>query len=48
MHGFEEKPEGQKLFPRFDCRWEDNIDLYLKEVEWNFVGCMLRGQDQDH
>jgi len=48
VHGFDEKPEGQKLFPRFNCGWEDNINLYLKEVEWTFVGWILRAQDKDH
>jgi hypothetical protein len=28
------KPERNRLFGRLRGRWEDNIKMYLKEVEW--------------
>jgi hypothetical protein len=32
-----EKSEGKRSLGRFKCRWEDNIILYLKEIEWEGV-----------
>jgi hypothetical protein len=33
------KPEGKKPLGRPRCRWEDNIKMYLKRIEWG--GCGL-------
>jgi hypothetical protein len=30
------KPEGKRPFGRPRCRWEDNIAIDLKEVQWIF------------
>jgi hypothetical protein len=29
------EPEGKNLLGRHKRRWEDNIKMYLKEVEWD-------------
>jgi hypothetical protein len=31
------KPEGQIIFLRRGGRWEDNIEMYLKEIRWEAV-----------
>jgi hypothetical protein len=33
-----EKSEGKKPLGRPRCRWEDNIKLDLKEIEWDDTG----------
>jgi hypothetical protein len=32
------KPVGKRALGRLSCRWEDNIKMYLKEIEWKRVG----------
>jgi len=32
------KPEGKKPFGRPWRRWEDNIIMYLREIEWKIWG----------
>jgi hypothetical protein len=32
------KPEGNKPFGRPWRRWEDNIIIYLREIEWKIWG----------
>ena len=28
------KPQGNRLLGRHKCKWEDNIKIYLQEIEW--------------
>jgi hypothetical protein len=32
MQGFVAKPEGQKLLAKPKCRWNDNENVFLKEM----------------
>jgi hypothetical protein len=35
------KSEGKRPHGRSRCRWEDNIEIYLREMGWDvFTGCM--------
>jgi hypothetical protein len=31
------KPEGKRPLGRLRSRWEDNIKMYLREIEWESV-----------
>jgi hypothetical protein len=31
------KPEGKRLFGRYECGWEVNTELYLKDTGWQGV-----------
>jgi hypothetical protein len=41
------KPEGKRPLGRPRCRWEDNIRINPKEIEWEVVDCMHLAQDRD-
>jgi Lhr-like helicase len=41
------KPERKSLLRRPRCRWEDNIRMYLREVEWEFVDWIQPAQNSD-
>jgi hypothetical protein len=32
------KPEGKRSLGRHRCRWEDNINMDLREIGWSSVG----------
>jgi hypothetical protein len=32
------KPEGKKPLGRLRCRWENNIKMVLREIEWRGSG----------
>jgi hypothetical protein len=40
-------PEGKRPLGRPKRRWEDNIRLDLREIEWEGVDCMHLAQDRD-
>jgi hypothetical protein len=42
-----EKPEGRRPFGRHRCRWEHNISMDLKEIEWDGVDWIHVAQDKD-
>jgi hypothetical protein len=44
---FVEKSEGKRPLRRRRRRWEDNIKMDLKEIEWRGVGWMNLDQDRD-
>jgi hypothetical protein len=35
------------LIKIYRCRWEDNIKIYLKEIEWEGVHWIHLAQDRD-
>jgi hypothetical protein len=41
------KPEGKRLLGRRRCRWEDNIKMYLSEIECKGVNWIHLAQDED-
>jgi hypothetical protein len=41
------KPEEKKQLRRPTCRWEDNITMDLREIEWEGVDWMHLVQDRD-
>jgi hypothetical protein len=41
------KPEGKRPFGRLKRRWEDNIRLDLREIEWGGVEWLHLGEDND-
>ena len=41
------KPEGQRLFRGRGGRWEDNIEMDLKEIRWEAVDWIDVAQDKD-
>jgi hypothetical protein len=41
------KPEGKKPFGRLRCRWEDNIKMDLKEIDWKDVNWIHLAQDRE-
>jgi len=38
VQSFVGKPEGKKQLGRTRCRWEDNIRMDLRKIEWKIVG----------
>jgi len=41
------KPEEKRPLGRLKCRWEDNIMMYLQEVEGEIMDWMELDQDRD-
>jgi hypothetical protein len=41
------RPEGRRPLERLGCRWEDNIKMDLKEVEWEGVDWIDMAQDRN-
>jgi len=41
------KSEGKRPLGRPGQRWEDNIEMYLQEVEWEGVDWIELAQDRD-
>jgi hypothetical protein len=39
--------EGKKLFGRCRNRWEDNIRMDVREIDWEIVHWMHLAQDRD-
>jgi hypothetical protein len=35
---FVEKPQGKRPLGRLTCRWEDNIEMELKDTGWGWYG----------
>jgi hypothetical protein len=41
------KPEGQRPQGRPRCRWLDNTEMALREIEWGGMGWIDLAQDRD-
>ena len=41
------KPEGRRPLERPKRRWEDNIKMDLREVEWRGIGWICLAKDRD-
>jgi hypothetical protein len=41
------KPEGKRPLRRLKHRWEDNIKMYLTEIEWGGMDGIDLVQDRD-
>jgi hypothetical protein len=41
------KPEEKRLLERPRHRWEDNIKLDFREIEWDCMDCIGLAQDRD-
>jgi hypothetical protein len=41
------KREGKRQLGRYRRRWEDNIRMYLREIEWEAVDWMHLSQDRE-
>jgi hypothetical protein len=41
------KPEGKETIGIPRCRWEDNIKMDLREIEWGGMGWIDLAQDRD-
>jgi hypothetical protein len=41
------KPEGKKPFARYRHRWEDNIEMDFKEIEWEGMDWINLAQDRN-
>jgi hypothetical protein len=41
------KPEGQRPLGRPTRRWEDNINMDLREIEWGGIDWIDLAQDRD-
>jgi hypothetical protein len=39
------KPKGETSLERRRCRWEDNIKMDLREVEWGAMDWIILAQD---
>jgi hypothetical protein len=37
--------KGKRLLERFRCRWDDNIEMDLKEIGWSWHGLHLAGSE---
>jgi len=44
---FIEKPEGKRPLGRPRHRWEDNIGMDFKDIQWEDVDWMYLAQDRD-
>jgi hypothetical protein len=42
------KPEGKTPLGRPKCRWEDNIKIDVREIEWSDVDWIHLAQHGDH
>ena len=42
-----EKPEGRRPLGRPRCRWEDNMKMYLIEIEQEELNWFYLAQDRD-
>jgi hypothetical protein len=42
------KPEGKRPLGRPRRRWEDNIKMDFREIEWGGVAWIHLAQDRDH
>jgi hypothetical protein len=42
------KPEGRRPLGRPRRRWEDDIEIDLREIEWGAVDWIHLAQDRDH
>jgi hypothetical protein len=41
------EPEGKRPLGRLSRRWEDNITMHLREIEWEVVGLIHLNLDRD-
>jgi hypothetical protein len=41
------KPEGNRPHRRPTCKWEDNIKIDLREIEWKAADWINLAQDRD-
>jgi hypothetical protein len=41
------KPEGKRSLGRLRCRWEDIIQMNLKQIGWEGMECVYLAQDRD-
>jgi hypothetical protein len=41
------KPEGKRALGKPRCRWEDNIKMDLREIEWGGMDWIDLAQDGD-
>jgi hypothetical protein len=41
------KLEGKRPIGRPKCKWEDNITMDLKVIEWGYVGWIYLAQNRD-
>jgi hypothetical protein len=41
------KPEGRRPLGRLRCRWEDNINMNLREIGWGDIDWIHMVQDKD-
>jgi hypothetical protein len=42
------QPESWRQLGRFWCRWENNITVELREIEWESLNWIHLAQDRDH
>jgi hypothetical protein len=42
-----EKPEGKRLLGRTRRKWDDNINMNIREVRWGGMGGIDPPQDKD-
>jgi hypothetical protein len=45
--GFGGKPEGKRLLGRLRRRWEDNINMDLREIVWCGMDWIILAEDTD-
>jgi hypothetical protein len=45
---FVDKSEGKRLLGRPRRRWKDNIRMELREIDWECVDWIHRGQNRDN
>jgi hypothetical protein len=41
------KPERKRPLERLSCRWEDNIEMYLRDIEWARMDWIYLAQDKE-
>jgi hypothetical protein len=41
------KPEGKRQLERYGHRWEDNVRIELREIEWQVLDWIHLAQDRD-
>jgi hypothetical protein len=44
---FIRKPEGKRLLGRPSSKWEDNVTIHLREIQWEVVDLIRMTQDRD-
>jgi hypothetical protein len=47
LQRFVGRPEGKRPLVRHRCRWNNNIKVYVKGVEWHGVDCIYLAQNRD-